>query len=609
MTKSEWTIPVDLDSFHQTGWSQPDVTLITGDIYVDHPSFGVAIVARVLEDLGLKVLVLSQPESEKDISLYPSPKYFFGITSGNLDSMVSNYTASGKLRKSDAYAYEARKRPNRAVIVYSNWVKAQFKETPIVIGGLEASLRRFGHYDWWQNKVRHSILLDSKADLLIFGMSELTLKSLVSLLKRGVPFNNIKYLDGTAFYTTNTSQIPEVYIKMDSFDEIASDIKAYNHAYRLFYSTNTTANRNGIYQPDGNKYVVQNPPSRPLKQSEMDHVYSLPYNKEIHPNLRHSTTLSALEAVRATVVTHRGCYGECNFCAIAIHQGRTVQSRSISSIVDEVTLLTQRDSFNGTITDLGGPTANMYGFECQRKLRMGPCEHKRCLFPEVCDALNANHGNYLELLEAVSQIDGVKHVFISSGIRPDLIYSDHKNGSEFLKQLTLKYTSGYLKLAPEHFSTNVLNVMGKNNKSTFEKLYNDFYQLCKQKSIKQFIIAYLMVGHPGEGLDENIELAENIRRYFKEKEQPIQIFTPTPSTVSTTIFYSGYDPFTGKRIKVEKKDKDRNAFKKRALLKLREDGNSGKNEGVGQRKTSKRIQAEGSGHTRRTKRRRSSDKG
>jgi len=609
MTKSEWTIPVDLESFKQTGWSQPDVTLITGDIYVDHPSFGIAIVARVLENLGLKVLVLSQPESEKDILLYPPPKYFFGITSGNLDSMVSNYTASGKPRKSDAYAYEAKKRPNRAVIVYSNWVKSVFKKKPIVIGGLEASLRRFGHYDWWQNKVRHSILLDSKADLLVFGMSELTLKSLVSLLKRGVPLEKIKYLDGTAFYTTDNTEIPDDYFQLDAFDKISTNTKAYNHAYQLFYSTNTTSNTKGIFQQDGDRFVVQNPPSRPQTQEEMDHVYSLPYMKEIHPNLRARKKLSSLEAVRTTIVTHRGCYGECNFCAIALHQGRTVQSRSISSIVNEVTVLAQKDAFNGTITDLGGPTANMYGYECTRKKTIGPCEHKRCLFPDVCAQLQPNHKNYLDLLAAVSKVEGVKHVFISSGIRPDLIYRDKTNGQKFLKELILKHTSGYLKLAPEHFSNQVLTVMGKNTKIDFEQIFRDFYNICRENDRKQFITAYLMVGHPGEGENENKELAQNVQRFFRLKEQPVQIFTPTPSTISTTIFYTEYDPLTGKKIKVIKRDKERNKFKKRALLKLREDGNNGKNEGLGERNTKKRVQTKRSKHTRRAKRRRGSNKG
>jgi len=310
-----------------------------------------------------------------------------------------------------------------------------------------------------------------------------------------------------------------------------------------------------------------------------------------------------LESVRTSVVTHRGCYGECNFCAIAIHQGRTVQSRSIASIVDEVTRLTQSHSFNGTISDLGGPTANMYGFECKKKLIKGPCERKRCLFPEVCHTLKPNHSKYLELLDAVSQINGVQHVFISSGIRPDLIYADQKNGRTFLEKLTLKHTSGYLKLAPEHFSTTVLNAMGKNTRSFFEVLHKDFYIICKQNHLKQYIIAYLMVGHPGEGHEENKELAQRIWHYFKEKEQPIQIFTPTPSTISTTMFYSGFDPITGKRMKRITTEKERNTLKKRALLQLREDGNNGKNEGAGERKTSKRVPAKRSKHTRRTKRR------
>jgi len=609
MTKSDFTIPVDLDSFKKTGWQQPDITLITGDVFVDHPSFGVAIVARVLEDLGMKVLVISQPSSAQELAPFPPPRYFFGITSGNLDSMVSNYTASGKPRKTDSYSYQSKKRPNRAVIVYSNWVKSAFKDIPIVLGGLEASLRRFGHYDWWQNKVRHSILLDSKADLLIFGMAELTLKALVELLKRGVPFNKIKYLEGTAFYTTDLTEIPSDYRPLDSFEAITQDTHAYNHSYKLFYTVNTTSKQSGLFQPDGTRFVVQNPPSRPLTEKEMDHVYALPYTKEIHPNLKTGKELQSLESVRTTIVTHRGCYGECNFCAIALHQGRRVQSRSMDSIVEEVTRLTQTDSFKGTISDLGGPTANMYGFECELKKRLGPCENKRCLFPHVCEGLKPNHEKYLSLLDKVSKVDGVKHLFISSGIRPDLIYSDEQNGKAFLKKLTLNHTSGLLKLAPEHFSKNVLDAMGKNTSAYFEAIYRDFYLLCKRHGRKQFIIAYLMVGHPGEGIEENLELTHNIKRLFMDKEQPVQIFTPTPSTLSTTIFYTGYDPFSGKRIKVLKKDKERNQYKQRALLKLREDEKIEKNEGIGKGKASKRVHTKGSRNTRGHKRRRSSHKG
>ena len=609
MTINDLTIPVDFDSFKKTGWQQPDVTLITGDIYVDHPSFGVAIVARILENLGLKVLVLSQPSSQEELSHFPRPKYFFGITSGNMDSMVSNYTASGKPRKSDSYSNKNQKRPNRAVIVYSNWVKSVFKDTPIVLGGLEASLRRFGHYDWWQNQVRHSILLDSKADLLIFGMSELTLNTLVILLKRGVPFSKIRYLEGTAFYTTNPKEVPKDYLPLNSFEEISSDIVSYNQAYKIFYKANTTSKTTGLIQRDGNKFVVQNPPSRPLTEKEMDHIYSLPFTKEIHPNLKSDHVLQSLESVRSTIVTHRGCYGECNFCAIALHQGRTVQSRSINSIIQEVTRLTESNSFKGTITDLGGPTANMYGFECAKKELKGPCENQRCLFPNVCHSLKPNHEKYLVLLDEVSKIDGVNHVFISSGIRPDLIYSDEHNGKAFLEKLVRNHTSGYLKLAPEHFSKRVLNAMGKDTGSYFEKIFKDFYQLCKKNNKNQFIMAYLMVGHPGEGLDENLELAQNIRFYFKDKEQPIQIFTPTPSTTSTTIFYTGYDPFSGKKINVVKKNKERNTYKKRALLQLREDEKIEKNEGVGKRKTRKRFQTKGSRNIGKPPRRPSSRKG
>ncbi len=603
MRKSDFSIPVDLKSFKETGWKSSDVTLITGDTYVDHPSFGVAIIARLLESQGFKVLVISQPDSHEELSLFPPPRYFFGITSGNMDSMVSNYTASGKPRKSDAYSLGSKKRPNRAVIVYSNWVKRVYKDVPILIGGIEASLRRFGHYDWWQNKIRHSILLDSKADLLFFGMSELALMDMASLINRGVPLKNIKYLPGTAFFTTKEAEIPQNALELPSFESIKSDMKDYNKAYKLFYTTNTTSSDRTLFQRDANRTVVQNPPSRPLTQAEMDFVYALPFTKEIHPNLRDKTPLKALESVKSTIVTHRGCYGECSFCAIALHQGRTVQSRSISSIVKEVSELSEKTSFNGTITDLGGPTANMYGFECVKKLKDGPCERKSCLFPNVCSQLKPDHGNYLKLLSAVEQIEGVKHVYISSGIRPDLIYSDKHNGSRFMEELTKNHTSGLLKLAPEHFSQKVLSIMGKNTKDYFDRLYKDFYAIGKKNNLNQFICAYIMVGHPGEGEEENLELERHIKRYFSNHEQPVQIFTPTPSSVSTTIYYTGHDPFTEKKIIVIKSERERTRFKKRALSKLREDKKDGKNESVGKRKTGKGIRVKRGKGSRRTGRR------
>ncbi|HOO34206.1 MAG TPA: YgiQ family radical SAM protein [Thermotogota bacterium] len=604
-------IPVDLDSYKATGWNEIDVLLITGDVYVDHPSFGVAIVARILESAGMKVMVISQPESPESLMALPQPKYFVGITSGNVDSMVANYTASGKPRKTDDYSFESKsgKRPNRAVIVYSNWVRQVFKGIPLIIGGLEASLRRFAHYDYWQNKVRHSILLDSKADLLYFGMAETALLKTAELLKRGVPFQNIRYLPGTAYITNSAEEFSEDSIELPSFETVNSDKEEYAKGFSTFYKTITSLDNHAIVQKDGNRFIVQNPPAPPLSTKEMDMVYGLPYKKAVHPNLRKKGPLKSLDSIATSIITHRGCYGECNFCAIALHQGRTIQSRSISSIVSEVEALTERDDFHGTISDLGGPTANMYGYDCEKKIKSGPCADKRCIFPTVCKALKPNHENYLRLLNTVAKIQGVKYIFISSGIRPDLIYADDKNGKHFMKQLVLKHTSGLLKAAPEHFSNDVLNRMGKNTKTDFERFFRDFYTICNDAGKTQHITAYLMVGHPGEGKKENVELSSEIRKFFKDHKQPIQIFTPTPSTLSTTMYYTELDPDTMKKINTVKKEKERTDFKKRALLELREDEKNGNNESIGKRETGKRLHTKGSPNSGRSQRRRGSRKG
>jgi uncharacterized radical SAM protein YgiQ len=604
-------IPVDLASYKATGWDGIDVLLITGDVYVDHPSFGVAIVARILESTGLKVMVVSQPESPEALMHLPKPKHFIGITSGNVDSMVANYTASGKPRKTDDYSFDSKagKRPNRAVIVYANWVRQVFKGIPLIIGGLEASLRRFAHYDWWQNKIRHSILLDSKADLLYYGMSESALLKTSELLQRGVPFKNIRHLPGTTFVTSSKDDIPEGSVMIPAFESVQKDKKEYAKAFDKFYKMITSLDDHPVVQQDGTRYIIQNPPSNPLSTKEMDMIYGLPYKKDIHPNLKKSAHLKSLESIMTSIITHRGCYGECNFCAIALHQGRTIQSRSINSIVLEVEALSYREEFHGTISDLGGPTANMYGYDCAKKVKSGPCVDKRCLFPNVCKNLKPNHENYLKLLTAVTKVQGVKHIFISSGIRPDLIYADGKNGKHFMNQLVLKHTSGLLKAAPEHFSVEVLNTMGKNTKADFERFFRDFYTICTNAGKTQHITAYLMVGHPGEGKRQNIELSAEIKKHFKEHKQPIQIFTPTPSTISTTMYYTEFDPETMKKILITKKEKERTEFKKRALSELREDEKHGNNESIGKRKTGKRVHTKGSPHSGRSQRRRSSRKG
>ncbi len=563
MKKNDVWIPVDESSFREKGWKELDVILITGDIYVDHPSFGVAIIARILMDMGLKVLVLSRPGSAEELKKYPSPGYFVGITSGNVDSMVANYTASGKRRKNDFYAYpDSAPRPDRAVIVYCNWVKRAFKGTPVVLGGIEASLRRFAHYDWWQDKVRHSILLDSKADLLLYGMAEKALISLTKLLNRNVPFESIKHLPGTAYIANGTKETPADGLEIPSYKEVSTDKKAYARAFKAFYRSANSINGRPLIQADKNRYLVQNPPSGPLSSEEMDYIYSLPYNRELHPNLRRKISLKSYESIKSSITSHRGCYGECNFCAITIHQGRTVQSRSIKSVVEEAQIVSSSSSFSGYISDVGGPTANMYGYECEKKRHTSPCVEKRCLYPSVCKSLGVDHGQYLQLLKRVGDLPNVKGVFVSSGIRPDLIYADKTNGKNFLFQLVSSYTSGLLKLAPEHFSNKVLERMAKPSFDSFSKMYDDFYKICKSVGKEQYISAYIMVAHPGETKQDNLYLKEMMKRYFPKVAQPVQIFTPTPSTVSTTMYYTGLDPFSLEEVCSEKKMAVKKEFKR-----------------------------------------------
>jgi len=551
-------LPMTKEEMRKLGWDSLDIILVTGDAYVDHPSFGVAIIARILEKEGFKVGIISQPDwrTDKDITRLGKPRLFFGITSGNVDSMVSNYTASRRKRKTDVYTPGGLggKRPDRAVIVYSNLVKRYFKDVPIIIGGIEASLRRLAHYDWWSDSIRRSILLDSKADLLVYGMAEKTIVQIAKILEKSGKIDDCFKLRGVTYWAKIP---PKDSIILPSFEEIKTDKIKYAEAFKIFYLENDPLRGRKLAQLHGNQWVIQNPPQFPLSQEELDCVHSLNYTRKVHPECLKEGYVKALDTVRFSINSHRGCYGGCSFCSITLHQGNIVTWRSKDSIVEEARKISKMPDFKGIISDIGGPTANMYGYECDKKLKYGSCKDKDCLFPSVCKNLKVDHSKYIELLNEVQKVPGVRKVFVASGIRHDLVLSDKKYGDLFILELSKKHVSGQLKLAPEHSDPKVLKLMRKPSIEKFVEFRNKFYEINKKLSKKQYIVVYLIAAHPGSGEKEALRLKEFVKNELKFKPQQVQIFMPTPSTLSTTIYYTGLDPFTDERVYVEKSEKVR----------------------------------------------------
>lgn len=546
-------IPMTREEMKARGWDQLDVILITGDAYVDHPSFGVAIIARVLEAKGFKVGVISQPnwKTPDEITRLGKPRLFFGITAGNVDSLVANYTASRKKRKRDDYTPGGfgGKRPDRATIVYSNLVRRVFKDVPIILGGIEASLRRFGHYDWWSNRVRKSVLVDSKVNLIAYGMAE---KSIIKIAERLRNTGEIpKDISGTVYWS---SKKPGSGIELPSYDEISSDRFSYLQAFKILYRETDPNSGRVIYQKQDTRYVIQNPPALSTTE-ELDWIYSLPYTREVHPYCLERGYVKALETVKFSITSHRGCYGECNFCALTLHQGKYIVSRSEKSIIKEARRLTKEPDFKGVITDVGGPTANMYGYDCKKKHKYGACKDKRCLHPHVCSVLKVDHSRYLNLLRKLRNLKGVKHVFISSGIRYDLILADRKHGREFLRELVRYHISGQLKIAPEHISPKVLRLMGKPGKDVLERFISEFERVKENKKI--YLIGYFIAAHPGSTVGDMKRLEKYVIRKMGYRPQQVQIFTPTPATLSTAMYYTELDPETGEAIFVEKSEKRR----------------------------------------------------
>ena len=532
------------------GWKQLDIILITGDAYVDHPSYGAAVIGRVLGSRGYKVGIISQPDWRdiKDFQTLGRPGLFFGITGGNTDSMVANYTANKRKRKTDKYSPGnlTGKRPDRAVIVYANRVREAFKDSVIVIGGIEASLRRFAHYDYWSGRVRRSILMDSRADMLVYGMGEKQVLDIAARMEKGEKISDIKGVKGTCCVLNGIDHM-EKRVEIPSYEKVALDKNMFNKAFAGIYGQMDPFTALPVCQKHGTKYVVQFPPPGPLTKKEIDQVYELPYEYGWHPDYDNKGGVKGFETVRYSITSHRGCPGECSFCSIYFHQGRIIVSRSSGSILKEARKISSRKDFRGTITDIGGPTSNLYGAYCSRWRESGYCRDKKCLIPEKCPGLKTEYDKAVKLYDEMLEIPGIKHVFIGSGFRYDLFLD--ASGKKYLKSLCEKHISGYIKVAPEHCSEKVLKIMNKTSFKKYERFVQSFMRIRKEIGKKIFIVNYFISAHPGSGAEDALDMAIYLRRKKILPEQ-IQDFMPTPMTLSTAMFYSGKDPFSDRKVHV-----------------------------------------------------------
>ena len=528
-----------------------DFVYICGDAYVDHPSFGAAIISRVLEAEGFSVGMLCQPDYHncEDFKKFGRPRLAFLVSAGNIDSMVAHYTAAKKKRNFDYYSPGGKTgyRPDRAVIVYCNRIREAYGDVPVILGGLEASLRRFAHYDYWDDKVRASVLVDSGADILTYGMGENIMRQIARLLDKGVPVKKIHDVRGTAYMTTRGDRIRFDVAEGYEFEDLRRDKKLYAKAYGEQYAECDHINGRAVTEYYGKRMLVVNPPMPPLTRKELDKVYALPYMRAYHPVYEKQGGIPALDEIKFSITHVRGCFGGCNFCALAFHQGRSVVSRSIDSVVSEAELLTKLPGFKGYIHDVGGPTANFRYPSCEKQLTDGICKYRKCLCPTPCKNLTADESEYVELLKHVEAVKGVKKVFIRSGIRFDYMLADKSD--EFFKKLVSDHVSGQLKVAPEHCSPNVLKYMGKPDISVFNKFCDKYFGYCKKLGRDQYIVPYLMSSHPGSTLNDAVELALYLKKTHCTPEQ-VQDFYPTPGTASTVMFYTGLDPFTMKKVYV-----------------------------------------------------------
>lgn len=543
-------LPLCRQDMIERGWSQCDFVYVIGDAYVDHPSFGHAIISRVLEQAGYSVGIISQPDwkNPKSIDIYGRPRLGFLVTGGNIDPMVNHYAVSKRRRKSDAYTPGGvmGKRPDYATVVYCNLIRQVYKDVPIIIGGIEASLRRLAHYDYLSDSMKRSILLDSQADLLSYGMGEKSIVEVAEALNAGMDVKDITYIDGTVF---RTRQLDESFptIVLPGFDRLKENRRAYAESFRIQYQNCDPFTAKRLAEPYGNEFVVQNPPQKPLTTQEMDAIYALPYCRNYHPSYEKLGGVPAIEEVKFSLVSCRGCFGACSFCALTFHQGRIIQARSHASILKEAELMTKDPDFKGYIHDVGGPTANFRFPGCEKQLTKGTCPNRQCLYPTPCKNLRADHSDYVSLLRKLRKLPGVKKVFVRSGIRFDYLLADKKD--TFFKELVQYHISGQLKVAPEHVSDVVLSYMGKPKNVVYNRFVEKYFALNHQYGMKQFLVPYLMSSHPGSTMQEAVKLAEYIRDMGYNPEQ-VQDFYPTPSTLSTVMYYTGLDPRTMEKVYV-----------------------------------------------------------
>jgi len=553
-------LPTTLAEARSRGWDQLDIIFVTGDAYIDHPAFGVPLLARWLESFGFRVGIIPQPDwrSKEPFMVLGRPRLFFGVSAGAMDSMVAHYTPARKLRHDDAYTPGNRHgaRPNRATTVYTSRLKEAFKEVPVIIGGLEASLRRFAHYDFWEDKVRRSILLDSKADLLVYGMGERALLDVAQRMKAGESLSGIRNVRGTCQICKDGFEtLPSV--EMPSFDDVAGDKFKFAEAFRLAYLEQNPFSARTLLQPHGDRILLCNPPALPLSQAEMDALYALPFEKSPHPSYREQ--IPAWEQIKSSITSHRGCFGGCAFCAITMHQGKTIQSRSQASILSEIDALTRRSWFRGSISDIGGPTANMYGLSCGNQDAQVNCRRESCIFPNICRHLQTGDKPAVALLQAARKRDGVKHIAVSSGVRYDLL--EVQPG--YFRELVGHHVSGLLKIAPEHLAEHITDLMRKPGRKSFEHFLLRFREESDRLGKRQTIVPYLISGHPGCSLADMLELALALKKIGLKVEQ-VQDFTPTPGTISSCMFHSGIDPLTGTAVYVARSDREKGLQK--ALL-------------------------------------------
>ena len=565
-------LPICKEDMEKRGWTQLDFVYVSGDAYVDHPSFGPAIITRILESYGYKVGIIAQPDwkDKNSVTILGEPRLGFLVSAGNMDSMVNHYSVSKKRRRTDAYTPGgvAGHRPDYAAVVYGNLIRQTYKHTPIILGGIEASLRRMAHYDYWSNKLKRSILLDSGADIISYGMGERSIIAIAEALDAGLDVKDITYIDGTVCKVKDLDSVYD-YIRLPSYEDLKTDKLEYARSFYTQYCNTDPFSGKRLVEPyNDHLYVVQNPPSKPLTMEEMDQVYSYPYMRTWHPSYDAAGGVPAIQEVKFSLISNRGCFGGCSFCALTFHQGRIIQTRSHESLVEEAKMMTQDKDFKGYIHDVGGPTVNFRAPSCQKQLTKGVCPNKQCLFPKPCKNLRADHRDYIKLLRKLRKIDGVKKVFIRSGIRFDYVLADPDD--TFLRELCEYHVSGQLKVAPEHVSDPVLQKMGKPEYSVYQKFVEKYNQMNKKLRKDQYLVPYLMSSHPGSTLKEAVNLAEHLRDFGYMPEQ-VQDFYPTPSTLSTCMYYTGVDPRNMQPVYVPKNPHEK--AMQRALIQYRDPKN------------------------------------